>query len=131
MIFQVCAFNRLLYAGTSGIIARAHRVPVALFEYLFAALLALVVMFSVWGVGVLLVTAMLIVPAAAARNFASSAGGMFWWAILVSLTSAVAGLCLSVQPWMGTATGATIILVSCAWFVVSVVVSAARNERQA
>ena len=88
-------------------------------------------MFSVWGVGVLLVTAMLIVPAAAARNFASSAGGMFWWAILVSLTSAVAGLCLSVQPWMGTATGATIILVSCAWFVVSVVVSAARNERQA
>jgi len=29
---------------------------------------------------------------------------------------------------MGTATGATIILVSCAWFLVSVIVSAARNE---
>ena len=129
-LFQIFAFNRLLYSGTSGIIARAHRVPVALFEYLFAALLALVVMFSVWGVGVLLVTAMLIVPAASARNFARSAGGMFWWAILVSLTSAVAGLALSVQPWMGTATGATIILVSCVWFVASVVCSAVRNERQ-
>ena len=130
VLFQIFAFNRLLYSGTSGIIARAHRVPVALFEYLFAALLALVVMFSVWGVGVLLVTAMLIVPAASARNFARSAGGMFWWAILVSLTSAVAGLALSVQPWMGTATGATIILVSCVWFVASVVCSAVRNERQ-
>ena len=87
-------------------------------------------MFSVWGVGVLLVTALLIVPAACARNLAQTAGGMFWWAIAVSLSSAVAGLALSVQPWMGTATGATIILVSCAWFLVSVIVAAARNERR-
>ncbi len=130
VLFEVAAFNRLLYAGTGRSIARAHRVPVALCEYLFAALLALVVMFSVWGVGVLLVTAMLIVPAASARNLARTAGGMFWWAILVSLSSAVAGLALSIQPWMGTATGATIILVACLWFLISVVVSAIRNERQ-
>ncbi len=130
ILFQLFAFNRLLYAGTSGIIARAHCVPVALFEYMFAAILALVVMFSVWSVGVLLVTAMLIVPAASARNFASSAGGMFWWAIAVSLTSSVLGLSLSVQPWMGTATGATIILISCVWFAASVVFSSVRNERQ-
>ena len=128
VFFQLTAFNRLLYAGTSGIIARAHRIRVALYEYCFAALLALVVMFSVWGVGVLLVTAMLIVPAACARNLSHSAGGMFWWAIALSLSSSVAGLALSVQPWMGTATGATIILVSCVWFAVSVIVSAARNE---
>ena len=112
------------------IIARAHRVPVAFFEYLFSALLALVVMFSVWGVGVLLVTAMLTVPAASARNFARTAGGMFWWAIVVGTSSAVAGLALSVQPWMGTATGATIILVSCFWFLMSVVAASVRNERQ-
>lgn len=48
-------------------------------------------MFSVWAVGVLLVTALLIVPAATARNLARTAGGMFWWSILVSVTSAVAG----------------------------------------
>jgi zinc transport system permease protein len=80
-------------------------------------------------VGVLLVTAMLIVPAACARNFARTAGGMFWWAILVGLSSAVTGLALSVQPWMGTATGATIILVACGWFVVSVIAASARHER--
>ena len=130
VLFEFLAFNRLLYAGTSGIIARAHRVPVAFFEYLFSALLALVVMFSVWGVGVLLVTAMLTVPAASARNFARTAGGMFWWAIVVGTSSAVAGLALSVQPWMGTATGATIILVSCFWFLMSVVAASVRNERQ-
>ena len=128
VLFQCIAFNHLLYAATSGIIARAHRIRVALYEYCFAALLALVVMFSVWGVGVLLVTAMLIVPAACARNLARTAGGMFWWAIAVSLLSAVAGLALSVQPWMGTATGATIILVACFWFLISVIVAAARND---
>ena len=56
---------------------------------------------------VLLVTALLIVPAATARNLARTAGGMFWWSILVSVTSAVAGLVLSAQEWAGTATGAS------------------------
>jgi zinc transport system permease protein len=128
ILFQIFAFNRLLYAGTSNIIAKAHRIPVALYEYLFAALLALVVMFSVWGVGVLLVTALLIVPAASARNLATTAGGMFWWAIAVSVSSAILGLVLSVQSWMNTAVGATIILISCLWFILSIIVSAMRNE---
>lgn len=56
---------------------------VAFYQYVFAGLLSLVVIFSVCAVGVLLVTAMLIVPAAAARNFARSAGSMFWWALAV------------------------------------------------
>jgi zinc transport system permease protein len=60
------------------------------------------------------------VPAAAARNLARSAGGMFWWAMLVSLSSAIAGLFISF--WTDTATGATIILVASGWFAVSAVV---------
>ncbi len=130
LIFQVLAFNTLLYASASATIARAHRIRVALCEYLFAALLALVAMFSVWGVGVLLVTAMLIVPAASARNIAHSAGGMFWWAIVISLVSALGGLALSVQPWMRAATGACVILTGCACFLLSLVAVALRNLRQ-
>ena len=128
VLFQALAFNRLLYAGTSRVIAKAHRVPAALCEYLFASLLALVVMFSVWSVGVLLVTALLIVPGAAARSLARSAGGMFWWAIAVGLLSAVTGLALSVQPWMHTAAGATIILVACGCFLLSVIAASLRSE---
>lgn len=74
----------------NSVVAKAHRINVFFWQYLFAGLLALVVMFSVWAVGVLLVTALLIVPAATARNLARTAGGMFWWSILVSVTSAVA-----------------------------------------
>ncbi len=78
----------------------------------------------------LLVTAMLIVPAVFGTHLARTAGGMFWWAIVGSLTSSVSGLALSVQPWLRTATGATIILVACAWFVLSILVASARNERR-
>lgn len=128
MAFQALGYNRLLYVGLSGPLASAHRVKVRLLQYMYAALLSLVAIYSVWVVGVLLVTAMLIVPAAAARNFARSAASMFWWAILVGLTSAVAGLLISAQPWARTATGATIILCATAWFIVSAAIPIFRGR---
>jgi len=129
MAFQAYGYNRMLYIGLNPILAQAHRVRVAAYQYIYAALLSLVVIFSVWAVGVLLVTAMLIVPAATARNFARSAGGMVWWALLVSGTSAIIGLLISAQPWADTATGATVILVAFGWFLVSAAVAALRGER--
>jgi len=129
MVFQTLSYNHLLYIGINPALARAHRIRVAVQQYLFAGLLALVVMFSVQAVGVLLVTAMLIVPAAAARNVSRSAGGMFWWAMLVNISSAIAGLIISAQDWARTATGATVILVACGWFLASMVVSTLWRKR--
>lgn len=127
-LFQIVGFNRLLYIGLNPALAQAHRVLVGTYQYVFAGLLALVVIFSVWAVGVLLVTALLIVPAAAARNFARSARGMFWYAQLVSITSAAAGLLFSAQDWARTATGATVVLFSTGWFAVSAVVAYLRRD---
>ena len=129
LIFQVVSYNHLLYIGLNPSLAQAHRIRVAVHQYIFAGLLSLIVMFSVQAVGVLLVTAMLIVPAAAARNVARSAGSMFWWALLVSVSSAVIGLILSAQDWARTATGATIIMVACGWFLASLMVAACRKEQ--
>ena len=125
LAFQIWGYNRLMYIGLNPVLAKAHRVNVRAYQYIYASLLSLVVIFSVWAVGVLLVTAMLIVPAAAARNFARSSGSMFWWALLISASSSVAGLLISAQDWARTATGATVILCSCAWFCVSAAFSRA------
>lgn len=119
LTYQILAYNRLIYTGLSPKLARAHRVPVHALHLSYAVLLSLVVVFAVRATGVLLVTALLIVPAAAARNFARSAASMLWWALLVSLTSGVIGLYLSAQPWARTATGATIVLVGTMWFAAS------------
>lgn len=118
MVFQYYSYNRLIYISINSVLAKAHGVRISLYQYLFAALLSLVVIFSVSAVGVLLVTAMLIVPAAAARGIARSAGSMFWWALAISLVSSVSGLLISAQPWAGTATGATIILIMFVWFII-------------
>lgn len=124
--FQAYGYNRLLYIGFSPAVARAHRVRTAAYQYGFAGLLSIVVIFSVWAVGVFLVTALMIVPAAAARNLARSAGAMFWWSLVVSATSAVAGLVISGQDWARTATGATIVLCAFAWFLASAPFTARR-----
>ncbi len=121
VLVQVLGFNSLLSIALNPVMARAHGVHVALWQYLFAALLAAVVIFSVWAVGVLLVTALLIVPAACARNMSRSLFGMFWWAVVLSILSAFLGLVLSAQPWLASSTGPTIIVVSCLFFVLSTI----------
>ena len=121
LLFQFFAFNKLICIGLNLQLAKAHRVRIVLHQYLFAALLALIVIFSVKTVGVLLVTAMLITPTAAARNCSSSYGRMVWLSIALGMISAVAGLLLSAQEWMRTAAGATIVLCSCFFFCISLI----------
>lgn len=128
LVFQARGYNRMLYIGLNPLLADVHRVRTAWYQYIFAGLLSLVVIFSVRAVGVFLVTALLIVPAAAARNFARSAGAMFWWALLVSISSAALGLILSAQDWARTATGATIVLATFAWFLISMAVAPRRGR---
>lgn len=119
LVFQFVGYNRLIYSGLNPLLAETHRVKVALYQYLYAAFLSIIIIFSVWWVGILLVTGMLIIPAASARNFAKSAGSMFWWALIISISSAVTGFLISAQEWARTATGATIILVTFCWFLLS------------
>lgn len=117
--FQVAAYNHTVITGISPALARLHGVPVALWQYVFAVLVALVVMLSVRAVGVFLVTAMLIVPPTAARRLARTAGEMFWWSQVVALTSSVLGLAIAVHPRINAAPGALAVLVALAWLAVS------------
>ena len=121
-IFEAFSFNRMIAIGINPQLARTHRVHVAVYEYLHVGLLALVVIFSVKAVGVLLVTALLIVPAAAARNLSHSSGRMFWVSIVIGLVSGIAGLLISAQEWAGTAAGASIVLFACLIFLLSLAV---------
>jgi zinc transport system permease protein len=50
--------------------------------------------------------------------------------MVVSLTSAVAGLLISAQDWARTATGATIVLCASVWFVVSAAPAALRRRQR-
>lgn len=117
LVFQLFAYNRLMFIGLNPVMASTLRIPVAAYEYALAVLLSLVVMFSIRAVGVLLVTALIVIPAASARHVARSAGGLFWWAVLIATTSAVGGLLVS--DYLGTVVGGTTVLISVAWFLLT------------
>lgn len=129
VLFEAAGWNRLMAVALSPVTARVQGIRVAFWQYGFACFLALAVMFSVRAVGVLLMTALLVVPAATARNLAASAGGMFWWSLAVGVGSGVIGLLLSAQEWFAASSGATVVLVACAAFALSVLWTAVRARR--
>ncbi len=115
LMFQWLAFNRLLLLAMNPPLAHSRGIRPAPWEMAFGILLALLVMVALKAVGLLLVTALLVVPGAAARNLAKSAAGLFWWASAQALIASVLGLYLSFV-W-GSATGATVILICVLFFV--------------
>lgn len=120
LAFMAVSFNRLALVGLNDELAHSRGVRVRLHDYLFSLLLALVVAVSIRTAGILLVTAMLIVPAAAARNLARSLGGMFWWALLIGLLSGLVGTIASFSAYLeNVGTGAVIVLAAALFFALS------------
>ena len=128
LAFQFFAWNRMLHISVNEQIAGVHRIKVSLYQYLFAALLSLVVILCVRAVGVLLVTAVLIVPAATARNFARNSRQLFFLSLFFSYVSCAGGLLLSAQPWANVPAGAAIVLLACAMFAVSFIAARLRPK---
>ena len=87
--------------------------------------LAVVVAVAIKVVGVLLIGAMLIIPAAAARPFAATPERMVIWAVLIGGTSALGGLQLAYM--FDTPTGPTIVCVAAAIFTLSTSLGALRR----
>ena len=114
VLYWAFLYNKLLLTQISGEIAASRGIRVRAVETSFACLLAIVVMLSIRWVGVLLISAMLILPSASARNAARNVRGYHLYSILIALFSAVSGLFLSYA--FDLAPGATIVLVLAACY---------------
>ena len=119
MVLFFAFFNRLLLASVSPALARSRARHPAAAELLFASMLAVVVTFSLPWIGILVINALLILPAAAARNLARSTAGFFGWAVAIAVCTGIAGLIASF--YASTATGATIVLVAMAVYLSTLV----------
>lgn len=110
-------FNRFVLSFLNRSLARSRGVNVWATEAFFACIVALVVAVSIPWVGLLVVNSLLIIPAATARNLATNSRQYVVIAFCLSLVASVAGLVLSF--YWGTATGATVVLVAMALYVLS------------
>jgi manganese/iron transport system permease protein len=110
-------WKELLYATFDPLGAAASGLPVSAIEYLFLALVALAIVISLQAVGIILVVAMLVTPAATAQLLTVRFGRLMALAAAIGIVSSIAGLYLSF--WLDVASGATIVLVQTAIFLVA------------
>jgi len=127
-IFNICFFNTLQLIAVDEDLARAHGCKVRICSYLHISLLALITILCVKSVGVLLVSALLTVPAATARNLTAQAGRTVIYSALTGLLCGITGLLISVQEDINTATGATIVMLNCVVFALSLPIKYLRKK---
>ncbi len=108
LLFFCFCFNYLHAASIHRTLAGSRRIPVRLMENLFAVLIAVIVMLSIKWVGILIINALLILPAAASRNLSENMREYHFFSVLFSLFSGVAGLFVSY--YTNVATGPMIVI---------------------
>lgn len=109
--------------------ARAVGMPVLALNLVLAVLTATTVVVAMRVVGLLLISALMIVPNAAAQFLGTSFASALRWAVGIGLVSAVGGVLVSYP--LDTPSGGTIVLVSIACFVVAAVWSTIRHRVRA
>jgi ABC-type Mn2+/Zn2+ transport system permease subunit len=91
-------------------------------------LTALVIVLSIKVVGIILVSALIVIPAAAAYQLTEDFRRMMLLAVVIGNLSAIVGLCLSYG--LDTASGATMVLTATTLFVLSALLSPRRRGRR-
>ena len=130
MITLVLAFYRQFLAiSFDEEFARLRGVPVTAFYLLFLCLVAITVVMLVQVVGLVLVIALLTLPAAIAGHYVHTMGRMMLLASVLGALFTSAGIALSWQLDMPA--GAIIILLAGVCFLLSAVISEAYGQRQA
>ena len=112
IVLWVVCFNGFYAAALSPSLARSKGLHVNALDNVFVVVLAMTVMLAIRSVGLLLINALLVLPAASARNVARGLRSYLALSLIFSVFSGALGLVLS---WLNAvATGPTIVLVSAA-----------------
>lgn len=110
-------YNQLLLTSVSPSLARSRGIHIRVVECAFVVLVAFAVMLAIRWVGVLLINALLILPAAAGRNLAANSRQHAVFTVLIALLSGILGL---ISAYYGdTSAGASIVLIAALFYVLS------------
>ena len=115
-IVWILLYNKMLLTNLHRTLAKSRGIPVFATEQIFALLTALIVTTSIRWTGLLIINSLLVLPAAAARFVTRNTRSYLLVAIVISVVSSILGLALSY--YIGAASGATIVLVNGAIFLV-------------
>lgn len=123
----VLLFKELAFIAFDGESAGAAGVPVRALSYLFIVMVAVTVVISLQTVGLILVTALLVIPAAAARQWVDRLPSQLALAAAIGVGGGVVGLAASYR--LTYPSGAMIVLAVGMAFVFSIGMRAIRDRR--
>lgn len=118
-IFWLLCFNQLHFISINTTLAKSKGIKVKLYDNIFVILLAIIVMLSIRWVGLLIINALLILPAAASRNIARNMRAYHLYAIVISVVCGVMGLVISY--FIDIAAGPMIVLLASGVFFLTLV----------
>lgn len=121
-------FKEFLFLGVDEEAAKAAGLPAAFLNYLLLSILAVTIVAAMKLVGIVLVSAFLVIPAATGQTLASTVRGMVILSVASALLSVGAGLWLS---WIwDLPSGASIVLFAAALFFASYLLGSLRSRTQ-
>jgi ABC-type Mn2+/Zn2+ transport system permease subunit len=125
LLVVLAFYKEFLLLSFDPVLAITLRLPAELLNYLLFVLIALTVVVALQTVGVALMVAMLVTPAATAYLLTRRLGRMMALAALIGSLSGVVGLYISY--YVSVASGAAIVLVCTALFVVTLLFAPQRG----
>lgn len=118
-------WSKLIFLTLHEELAHAEGIAVKQIKWVFMGLLSVIVALSVQMVGILLLMALMIIPAASARQWASSPESMAIIAVFNGMASVCSGVYLSLQ--LDVPTAPCIVLMTSLLFILSRALSFNRN----
>ena len=109
IVFWILCYNRLQAISLHRTLAKSKHIRIRLIENLFSVFIALMVMLSIKWVGILIINALLILPAASSRNISENLREYHFFSILYSVFSGIVGLFISY--YTNVATGPMIVII--------------------
>lgn len=119
-------FKELLFITFDPEMARVSGLPAGALYVLLLSLMALTIVLSIKVVGIILVSALIVIPAAAAYQLTEDFRRMMLLAVIIGNLSAIVGLFLSYG--LNTASGATMVLTATLIFFLSALLSPRRRR---
>lgn len=135
VLYILFRYNGFLIGSFNPSLANSRGIRVRWNNYLFVMLLAVVVNLSVYAVGLLLINALLVVPAAAAANVSANLRRMFWFTLLGCVGCAAVGYRISTTTVIAVGTvelapgpSGAVVLTCVGWFFASLGLRAIRRR---
>lgn len=119
-------YNKMILTNIHTVFAKSRGIKTFLIEQIFALLTATIVTVSIRWTGLLVINSLLVLPAAASRMISKNSRQYISRSVLISIASGILGLSLSF--YLGSASGASIVLVNAIFFVLCFLISLLRKK---